>query len=372
MIQSLATCEPSSASTNDTKITTIRVIRSVSELEDLQPQWDRFTNEPLSSFDWNFQWWEQFQSDGQLRIFVLEENERIRGVAPFYIDQLMGLRRIRFLGTDKTCTDYVNLICEPDVRDAFEQQLAAMIRNEKIDVVELEGISADALPDFLTSLEDSYWQYECHIESSWHVELPQDWESLVASRKKSLKRKIKKACKRLDSGEVKVRSTSRDITHESAFKILVELHQERFVSKGKPGVFSCERFKNFLFNITKILCDQGRAEILVAEKEDGTQFASQLYLCGHRGPQLYQSGYKLDSLNLEPGHLLFTYAIREAIENGYSILDFLRGNEAYKEFWGCTEHKLRQVRLVSNRTLPTSINRAYVAMRGLKRKWTSA
>lgn len=37
---------------------------------------------------------------------------------------------------------------------------------------------------------------------------------------------------------------------------------------------------------------------------------------------------------LEPGHLMIAFAVRRAIEQQRNMIDFLRGNQPYKAYWG--------------------------------------
>jgi len=45
---------------------------------------------------------------------------------------------------------------------------------------------------------------------------------------------------------------------------------------------------------------------------------------------LYNSGFNPDFSSLSPGQVLTAYTIKDAIENGRTLYDFLRGNEEYK------------------------------------------
>ena len=214
-------------------------------------------------------------------------------------------------------------------------------------------------------LESTHWRYDKFIEPSWVLPLSDTWDDFIKSSAKSLRRKIRKASKRLESGELIVRSTQNELDVDQAFKVLVDLHQRRFVSKGERGVFADPRTVNFLQSATRSLCLKNQAEILIGFVGD-EPFVAHLYLLGAKGPQLYQSGADPENMKLEPGHLVFTFAVQKAIEQGCEEFDFLRGDESYKSFWGAKPRTLIKTRFVSRAPVPTMINQSYRALRSAK------
>ena len=346
----------------------IQIIDTTEDFGRIGKQWGELTSEPLQSFEWNFSWWENFGSNDQLRIYCYFDADRLVGIAPFFVDRWLGQSRLRFLGSGDTCTDYTQVIVLPEFRDVFFKEIVADLQSRSsVAMVELEGVRVETQTRALESdLEAaSFWRYDRELEPTWNMELPDTWDEFVAGSKKSLKRKIKKARKRLTSGEITIQTTENDLDFESAFETLVKLHQERFVSKGKPGVFSNSSFYQFLKQATSELVKSGRAEIILALHE-GKPIGSHLYLNSERGPQLYQSGFCASSMHLEPGHLLFTFSVNKAIENGCPLFDFLRGSEPYKPFWGAEPQPLAKIRCVSNQIVPSVVNRAYRALRQCK------
>ncbi len=333
----------------------------------LEPAWNELTTEPLRSFDWNFAWWKSFGDGCELSIYCYERGGKIVGIAPFFVDHWLGQKRLRFLGSGSTCSDYAEIIALSAHRDDFVSEIANDINESKsISMVELDGVCGEAQDNLICEqLGNSFWRYEGELEPTWILDIPETWDQFVGSAKHSLRRKVKNAVKRLENGDVMVCSTRDALDFGSAFDILVELHQVRFVSKGEPGVFSDQRFESFLRTAIKSLCGKDRAEILVAYW-NGNPIVAQLYLLGDTGPQLYQSGVRVDAMKMEPGHLLFTYAVRKAIDNGFRVFDFLRGSEPYKPYWGAVPQPLMNIRCVSKNFVPTVVNSTYRFLRNVK------
>ena len=341
-------------------------ITTTQQFLELKESWEKLTTEPLRSFSWHASWWKSFGDSLQLHTYCYIVDGETVGIAPFFVDRWMGQSRLRFIGSGVTCTDYVDVIAKPEFKDEFINAIADAIGTSKtVTMLELEGVSGVDSEGSLSGSFQPFWQYESELDPTWVIALPPTWEEFQKSSKKSLRRKIKKAQKRLDKGEVVVRSTQEGLEPAFAFETLVELHQQRFVSKGAPGAFADPRFTSFLQAAARELIQQDKAEITVGFFED-RPFVAQFYLFGESGPQLYQAGASVDSMSLEPGHLMITHAVQKAIAAGHKELDLLRGSEAYKIYWGAKPQKLLTVRCVSRSILPTFVNQSFIALQALK------
>lgn len=343
------------------------VIHTVEEFRTVREIWDRFSVDPMNSFSWHLSWWQAFQTHGDLHLMTFERNGRIVGIAPFYVDRWFGLRRLRFLATGDACTDYIDIICDNEHYELCTYSLAEYIREQNFDVVELECTRDDRLALLLKQHLDNRYRFDHRlVEPTWRLDLPGEWNQFVSSSKKSLRRKINKAVRRIESGDFDVQSTSTGLHADSAFDLLKDLHTQRFNSMGKPGVFGDKQFEEFIRSAFIDFHQQGVSEIITA-RTNGKPIAAQLYFISEEGFQLYQSGYLPEAMHLEPGHLLFTVMLNRAITRGDHCFDFLRGNEAYKEFWGAKPHIQMKLRMVAKRVLPSIVSRTVESVRQLVR-----
>ena len=337
---------------------------------DLRVDWNKLTTNPLNSFDWHFEWWNNFGSGDELKLFVVRKDKQVIGIAPLFQDSWCGQKRLRLLGSGSTCTDYPQIIAaQSDIEQVSMAITEEFQRSNHANMIELEGVRSgeDVLTHLHPEFKQAYWRYDLPLDATWTLPIGVSWDEFIASSNKSLRRKIRKAIKKLDSGEAKVQSTQLGLEFDTAFDALVELHQKRFVGKGEPGVFRDPRFSRFLRDAASSLCQHNQAEILVAQV-DGRMIGAQIYLLDDSGPQLYQAGICPDSLQFEPGHLMFTYAIRKAIENDYQQFDFLRGDEGYKPFWGASRQPLVKTRYVSKKLMPSFANQSFRVLRAAKHR----
>ena len=345
------------------------VLKSFEDFQTVKEIWDRFKVDPLNSFSWNLSWWNAFQSHGDLHLIKFERAGETVGLAPLYVDRWLGLNRLRFLATGDACTDYVDLVCHPEHYELCVYSLAEYIRSETFDVVELDCTRDDRLALLLKQhLGQNYSFDHRSVEPTWRLELPESWEQFRTAAKKSLRRKINKAVRRLESKEFSI-SSSPQVPIEEAFETLKRLHTLRFEIKGEPGVFADTQFESFLRSAVLDFARDGKCVIVMGSQE-GRAIAAQLYFDSADGFQLYQSGYDPDAMKLEPGHLLFTAMVQKAIARGDSSFDFLRGNEPYKEYWGAKPHAQNKLRMVVKKALPTLIAKFVVTCRSVLRKNT--
>jgi len=343
------------------------VIHSLEEFQTIRELWGRFQVDPMKGFEWNLSWWEAFHETGDLNLMTFERDGKVVGIAPLYVDRWFIFKRLRFLASGNVCSDYVDIICDPEHYDLCVHSLAEYIQTMDFDIVELECTQGDRLTRSLQECLDNKFRYDHReVEPTWRLDLPETWQEFLKGTKKSLRRKINKAVKRIDSGEVTISSTSQGFDIDKAFEILKNLHTRRFNSMDKPGVFADDRFTEFLRSSATEFCRQGKGEIVIASI-DGKPFAAQLYFESQEGFQFYQGGNVPEMMKLEPGHLLFTWMVRRAIERGDRVFDFLRGNEPYKKFWGASPHAQWKMRMISKRILPTVFSKAIRGVRKLLR-----
>ena len=344
------------------------VIDTVEEFEALGERWRQFEPDPMNGFAWNISWWKAFQSQGQLRLLALVSQGKMVGIAPLYVDRWFGLKRLRLLATGATCTDYADLICDPQHYQSCALSVAEYIREQKFPVVELECTREDRLTIFIKeNLGDLYQSDHRNVEPSWILKLPETMEAFTANAKSSLRRKINKANRRLGSGEFTVKtSSSGDLDIALAFEILKDLHTRRWHSMNGPGVFGDEKFGAFLEAAVLKFHQTQQCEVIVLYQDD-QPIAAQLYFISSKGYQMYQSGYNPEAMKLEPGHILFTSMVGRAIERGETQFDFLRGDEPYKEYWGADALPQTKLRLIANKPFPRLVAKVIEMVRRIRR-----
>ncbi len=112
---------------------------------------------------------------------------------------------------------------------------------------------------------------------------------------------------------------------------MAALHQTSWVARGQPGSFARPFFGRF----HHALVDAGfpRGEVALTATYKGQSLIGILYNFSFRGRILaYQSGfdYTAAGTHEKPGLTCHHAAIRQALEQGADVYDFLAGNDRYK------------------------------------------
>jgi CelD/BcsL family acetyltransferase involved in cellulose biosynthesis/glycosyltransferase involved in cell wall biosynthesis len=124
---------------------------------------------------------------------------------------------------------------------------------------------------------------------------------------------------------------------------LARLHQSRWLSRGQDGLLFPERCA-FLDDAVGRMAVHGHA-FGVGVRLGGELAAMMLVLVDRDTARCYLGGFNPEHERWSPGTLAIASAIEEAHARGAREIDFLRGTERYKQWWGVTDrvHLRRRV-----------------------------
>jgi CelD/BcsL family acetyltransferase involved in cellulose biosynthesis len=100
---------------------------------------------------------------------------------------------------------------------------------------------------------------------------------------------------------------------------------------------------------------------------DGRPAAAEYHFAGGGVSYLYQGGMEPELFQENPGNLAHIAAIRGAMAEGYRAMDFLRGDEPYKQHFRAEPRPCCEVRVVPPRAAARLRDRAWQAGRRIKR-----
>lgn len=312
---------------------------------------------PFHSWAWSSNWFRHLGAEMQPYVLVsIDEAGRWTGIAPLCIDTSGFDTRLRWWGSGDACSDYLGPITREDDTEKFSLAFADWLASEaktsgslaNVDVIELEGGTSEFVADkFLNEALDAvgFQLHTTELEGCWVVDLPAQWEELDRSFSKSMRRKTKKAVKRIGDESTTIRTT-RDFSLDQLWLDFVDLHQSRRLSLGQPGCFAKPEFEAFLRGATESLIESGQAELIVIDCDGSPLAAMLLFNDGHTN-YMYQSGADVTRMKQEPGYQIACHAIVSSIDQGFKSFDFLRGDEPYKSRWGT-----RRIAMLRNRWVP--------------------
>jgi CelD/BcsL family acetyltransferase involved in cellulose biosynthesis len=180
-------------------------------------------------------------------------------------------------------------------------------------------------------------QEACPILTIEDVEM----ENLLSTHAQKKLRYYRRALARL--GDVVVETPDAD-TLDDLLTALFELHAARWKRRNLPGVLADETTQRFHREAARRMLETGLLR-MYATRVAGRIAAVFYGFALHGTVYYYLSGYDPDLEKLSIGTLIVAHAIEEAIRDGASTFDFLRGAEEYKYAWGAADRMNRRRQL---------------------------
>lgn len=340
----------------------VREITTTEGLAALAADWRRLAaGHPLLGPEWLATWWRHFGTPArQLCVLAVDDpREGVVAVAPWYLERATWPgRTLRFLGTGAVCTDYLTLPCAAGfprrAATAIADWLCPKTRGASStpalawDALALEGVTAnDPLVRYLAgALERRGAVIDARpADSCWRLELPAQWEDYLALVSRPHRKRIRRFERAyFDTRRARLLRAETPDEWERGFAILVDLHARRWASRGEQGVFADATVRGFHREATRELLAAGQLRLGWLEL-DGRPVAAEYSLAGDGVIYAYQSGMDPNAEGHAPGTLALIATLRAAMEEGYQAIDFLRGDEPYKQHWRAGAWAMQNVRV---------------------------
>ncbi len=341
----------------------LEVLESIGELEIAEDAWRTVWQRdpaatPFQSPDWLLPWTRHLWGGGKLRVLVLRHGGERVAFAPLFLWGF-GPRtkaiRLSFLGAG--ISDHLDMIAVPE----FARPAArCVLRHLAVTRSDWRICDLQELPPGSPLLDA-----EIPPELAWRnarcgvcpvLRLPATFDELLASVESAFRHNLRTAQHRLErAGQIEfVRGAGASTCPPEPLLLdLFRLHSARWHDRGEAGVLSARRLQRFHLEAASRLAASGNLRL------HGLRLNSQTVAVQYnfrRGPRhyFYLSGFDPAFARLSPGIVLMAEAIRQAIEEGATEIDFLRRRETFKYRWGaqdvinrrlCMKMRSRQRRL---------------------------
>jgi CelD/BcsL family acetyltransferase involved in cellulose biosynthesis len=316
------------------------------------------------TWEWLSTWWQVYGQERELRIVTVHDGATLVGAAPLLARRqphihhgVLPFKRFELLASgegqgEAICSDYIGWIAaagrEADVAEAVLDHLIDRHRPEWEEIV-LPDVAAEAAT--LRAIIDTCGQHGLHTEihsrePSPYIRLPGSFDAFLETLGSSLRYQLRRGRREVDKVGGRYRVVTSGAEIPSAFSVLVELHQARWIGKGHAGAFASARRRDFHERILPLALQRGWLRLGLLELDSGPIGA--IYNFRYNGRvYFYQSGIAPQpSSHLRPGVLLHGYEIEAAIAAGDTEYDFLkRGDSDYKDQWTNTSRDLVCLRI---------------------------
>jgi CelD/BcsL family acetyltransferase involved in cellulose biosynthesis len=285
-------------------------------------------------------YWEEF-GEGELLLGFGEEGQRqVAAVAL----EVLG-ERLRFLGGTEI-TDYLGPVGEPGGEGAFAGALwDALLGRDGWREADLRGLPEDSA--WLRALRSAAAERGLAVEETDDqngvapfLHLPGTWEAYLAGLPAKLRHEIRRKAKKLEAetGPYRI-ETAIEETLPALLDRFVDLHR---TSEGPKGVFMVPGMEIFFRRLAEWFLARGTFRLTFVRV--GEDLAAGTIGFVHGGTySLYNSAFDRRWQQLAPGMVLVAEDVRQAIEEGCSRFDLLKGDYAYKYRFGAKRRAIRRL-----------------------------
>jgi CelD/BcsL family acetyltransferase involved in cellulose biosynthesis len=291
-------------------------------------------------------WW-QYLGRGELLILAMRDGEELIGIAPlFATPNSQGQLAFSIVGCVEVA-DYVDFIVAQGREEAFYSALLDYLAESSVlpwDLLDLCNIHQDSLTlKVLPSLAEARgWAIErakddvCPI-----VRLPGTWEEylnmLSGKNRHEIRRKLRRA-NNLATLSWYIVGPEHNLEAEMEdFLTLMA------ASSPDKEAFLTPTMRDFFRQLARVTYDAGWLELVFLKVRD-QKAAAYLHFIYNNRVLVYNSGLDWQAFpKLGAGIILTAYCIRNAIEQGREVYDFMQGDERYKYQFGGQDIEVRRL-----------------------------
>ncbi|HEX5412585.1 MAG TPA: GNAT family N-acetyltransferase [Terriglobia bacterium] len=329
---------------------TIDELTSLSDVESIVPEWEALYERcrgatPFHSADWLVRWWKHF-GFGSLWVLAVRQGRRLAGIAPLFIhnchDGQSSFRQLSPVGIG--ITDYMDFLLAPDCAATASglilQHLAQ--RTSLWDAADLQGLREGC------ELLRANPRRELKVgkmpdQPCPFIRLPKSRQSFLASLSRNRRHVYQSAQTKVSGRGPITFESAQPSSWQELMDALVQLNHASRVKRRLRAAFDDPKVRMFHREVGEAFLRRGWLRTIAMRI--GARIVAVLhgFASGQRW-YCYQTGFDPGFQKFSPGTVVQGQVIERAIEEGLDELDFLRGDEPYKYWWGaCNRQTCRMV-----------------------------
>lgn len=289
---------------------------------------------------WLKSWWDAFGSGWRPRVLSVRSGTRVIGIAP------MRTRgpEARFLGDVNVC-DYLDLVAEPGREPEFLAVLVDVLRREGVRRLDLRVLRPESTT--VRFLQGAVEPLGCRADFrqedvTYELDLPASWDAYLDGLDGHQRHEVRRKLRRFEeAGPFRLRVLTEPVTVRRGMETFLELFRS---SRPEKAGFMDERMACFFRAMTAGMAAQGGVRLYILDL-DRTVAAAVLCLESGRTTYLYNNGFDPRFESMSIGTISKLVTIRDCIDRGQGVYDFLKGAEPYKKHLGGRPVPLLRCRL---------------------------
>ncbi len=316
-----------------------RSLLALRDKGDVRLDWDPLFVSPV----WLEVWWSVFRDDRELYLVSVREENTVAGIAPLMIKDSTA----SIIGSADVC-DYLDLLVAPDKDRNFFDTLLENLKQRGVKQLNLESLRPDSR--VLTGLTDIALSRGCEVtltssDVTLEMELPESWDDYLMTLNSKQRHEVRRKLRRLEeAGEYEYRSLSGSDSIMGKLDTFLKMFTE---SRDDKADFLTEKRELFFRSMTESMANAGILKLGILEIET-VPAAMVMYFDYNDTIYLYNSGFEKEYVTLSAGLLSKVLCIKDSIESGKKVFDFLKGNEVYKSRLGGHTTQLSDCRISIN------------------------
>lgn len=289
---------------------------------------------------WLESWWTVFGEGYEKMIFSAWSGGELIGLAP-----LMRRDEEAFLiGSSDVC-DYLDFVVKPGAEKDFLESLLPELQKAGIKRLVLHSQRPDAVAfqGLFAPSADSGWRADfSRKDLSFILSLPHSWEDYLMTLNKKQRHEVRRKLRRLKREEPAF--VYRHLAGEKEVVAFLPSFYDLFLQNPEKKDFMSKKMERYFRLLVRSTASAGIARFAVLEIESEPA-AAVLYFDYANRIWLYNSGFSSNYKTLSVGLLSKLLLLKESIEKGRQIFDFLKGQETYKIRLGSTPIPIYQLSL---------------------------
>ena len=287
---------------------------------------------------WQKVWWDTFGEGHTMCGFTYPEPNEISAIASL----AKSGDTVSFIGSEDTF-DYNDFLIRPGHEVGFYQTLLDCMEEQKFGMLRLVSLretspTLQILPDLARKHGYTVEVKEEDVTSG--IGLPSTWDEYLSLLNKKDRHELRRKIRRMDSQtDWKWYSLSEPAEVNERLGEFIKLMRQSRVDKDE---FMTPERERFFYNITQRMSELGLLQLYFLHM-DGVTVATSLCFDYGGSRLLYNSGYDPEYAYYSVGLLLNAMCLKDAIEQGLTYFDFLRGPEPYKAHLGGQQRNLYQM-----------------------------
>jgi CelD/BcsL family acetyltransferase involved in cellulose biosynthesis len=323
----------------------IAVVTGREDLHALRAEWtdlllDSRDPNVFMSWEWMTAWQQEYRGRGRPHVLLARRAQDgfLVGLAPLYETATrapLALRSMGFMGTG-VGADHLAFILRRDEETSVFGALSAYMLStqgwDALDFPRMEEETARRLGDAVSRSGRGRLARSSELADLCpYIALPGTWEAYLRTLSSNARKDLGRRSRRLqEQGDVVIQRVQDVGELDSAWEIFFRLHRERRQAVGGRSAFMADRTWAFHRAFMRTAAERGWLRLYLMKV--GDQYVAAEY-CVHFGGRVsdLQCGFDMRWSRYGVGTLLVAHAIREAIAEGATEYDLLRGGEEYKQ-----------------------------------------